>query len=151
MFRGRHSHTIDAKGRVSIPTGYRQELQQDAERPPFLTAGENQLNLYPAEDWCAYERKMLADAEGDLDAQDIARMVISSVVEAPIDKQGRILVPQYLREMAGLEKEVTIAGVGDYVEVWDTARFRMALGQVQSNFRSIHRGFGGSRRSKESI
>ena len=151
MFRGRHHHTIDAKGRVSIPTAYRQELQQDAERPPFLTAGENHLELYPAEVWRERENKVLAAAEDDIDARDIARMVISSVVEAPIDKQGRILAPQYLREMAGLEKEITLAGFGGHVEVWDTARFRMALSQVQSNFRSISRDLGGSRKPKESI
>jgi len=137
MFRGRHSHTIDGKGRVSIPVAYRMELQQHSNQPAFLTADENCLRLYPFEDWCNYERKIVAQAELDPDARDYARLVISGAVEAPIDKQGRILVPQYLREHARLEREVTIAGVGLTVEIWDEARLHVNLNQTQASFRSI--------------
>ena len=63
--------------------------------------------------------------------------VISGAIEAPIDKQGRILVPQYLREHAHLEREVTIAGVGLTVEIWDEARLHVNLNQTQASFRSI--------------
>lgn len=147
MFRGQHSHSIDVKGRVSIPTAYREELQEAADKPPFLTLYENCLRLYPHDDWCAYEARILAEAQVDPDAQDYVRMVISNAVEAPIDKQGRILVPQYLRERAGLEKEVTLAGVGDAVEVWDTPRFRMRLGSTQADFRRISKDFAGRLRS----
>ncbi len=142
MFRGRHTHNIDAKGRVSIPTGYRQELQQVAERPPILTAHDDHLRLVPSEIWSDYEERILSAAEVDPDAAAYVRMVIANAVEAPIDKQGRILVPQYLREMVGLQKEVEFAGVGPHVEIWDAARFRMQLGQVQSNFPEIARKFG---------
>ena len=139
MFRGRHSHTIDAKGRVSIPVAYRMELQQRSDQPAFLTADENCLCLYPFEDWRNHERKIVAKAELDPDARDYARLVISGAVESPLDKQGRILVPQYLREHAYLEHEVTIAGVGLTVEIWDTARFQMNLKQTQTNFRVLSR------------
>jgi MraZ protein len=140
MFRGRHGHTIDAKGRVSIPVAYRMELQQRSDQPAFLTADENCLRLYPFEDWCDHERKIVAQAELDPDARDYARLVISGAVEAPIDKQGRILVPQYLRDHAHLEREVTIAGVGHTVEIWDAARFQMNLSQTQATIRSIQQG-----------
>ncbi len=137
MFRGRHSHTIDAKGRVSIPVAYRMELQQRSDQPAFLTADENCLRLYPFEDWCNHERKIVEQAALDPNARDYARLVISGAVEAPIDKQGRILVPQYLREHAHLEREVTIAGVGLTVEIWDEARLHVNLNQTQASFRSI--------------
>jgi MraZ protein len=140
MFRGRHTHTIDAKGRVSIPAVYRMELQQRSDQPAFLTADENCLCLYPFDDWRNYERKIVAEAELDPDARDYARLVISGAVESPLDKQGRILVPQYLREHAYLEREVTIAGVGLRVEIWDTARFELNLKQAQANFRLLSRG-----------
>jgi MraZ protein len=140
MFRGRHGHTIDAKGRVSIPVAYRMELQQRSDQPAFLTADENCLRLYPFEDWCNHEREIVAQAELDPDARDYARLVISGAVEAPIDKQGRILVPQYLRDHAHLEREVTIAGVGHTVEIWDAARFQMNLSQTQATIRSIQQG-----------
>jgi len=140
MFRGRHSHTIDAKGRVSIPVAYRMGLQQRSDQPAFLTADENCLRLYPFEDWCNHERTIVAQAELDPNARDYARMVISGAVEAPIDKQGRVLVPQYLREHGHLEREVTIAGVGLTVEIWDTARFQVNLNQTQTSIRSIQTG-----------
>jgi MraZ protein len=82
----------------------------------------------------------VAEAELDPDARDYARLVVSGAAEAPLDKQGRILVPQYLREHAHLEREVTIAGVGLTVEIWDTARLQMNLKQTQANFRSISTG-----------
>lgn len=137
MFRGRHSHTIDAKGRVSIPAGYRMELQSRSEQPPILTADDHCLRLYPYDDWCNHERKIVEQAAVDPNARDYVRLVISGAVESPIDKQGRILVPQYLRTHAHLEREVTLAGVGYTVEIWDTARLRADLNQTQSNFRRI--------------
>ena len=137
MFRGRHSHTIDAKGRVSIPVAYRMELQQRSDQPAFLTADENCLCLYPFEDWRNHERKIVAKAELDPDARDYARLVISGAVESPLDKQGRILVPQYLREHAYLEREVTIAGVGPRIEIWDKARFDEDLNKTQARFNEI--------------
>ena len=139
MFRGQHRHSIDVKGRVSIPAAYREELQGAADGPPFLTAEQSCLKLYPYADWCEYERGFLEETATDPDVQDYARLVISNAVESPIDKQGRILVPQYLREHAGLEKEVTIAGVGKAIEIWDTARFRMNLGRTQPNYDNLAR------------
>jgi MraZ protein len=113
------------------------ELQQRSDQPAFLTADEDCLCLYPFEDWRNHERKIVAEAELDPDARDYARLVISGAVESPLDKQGRILVPQYLREHAHLEREVTIAGVGLTVEIWDEARLHVNLNQTQASFRSI--------------
>jgi MraZ protein len=136
MFRGRHEHTIDTKGRVSIPAAYRSRLQP-GERPPILTADECCLRLYPFDGWCEYEEKIVARAAVDPTARDYVRLVISGAVEAPIDRQGRILVPQYLRDHARLKREVTLAGVGLTVEVWDTGRLHENLNQTQANFRDI--------------
>lgn len=122
---------------MSIPVVYRMELQQRSDQPPFLTADENCLRFYPYEDWRNHERKIVAEAELDPDARDYVRLVISGAVEAPMDKQGRILVPQYLREHAHLERDVTFAGVGLTVEIWDTARLQLNLSQTQTNFRAI--------------
>ncbi|MBW2269049.1 MAG: division/cell wall cluster transcriptional repressor MraZ [Deltaproteobacteria bacterium] len=147
MFRGRHKHTIDAKGRLSIPAGYRMELQKRSDQPPILTGDQKCLRLYPAKDWCGYEKKIVAEAAVDPDAQDFVRLVVSSAVEAPIDKQGRILVPQYLREQAHIQKDVTLAGVGQTVELWDTARLAEHLDLTQANFREISSGIAEKLRS----
>ena len=137
MFRGRHNHTIDAKGRVNIPAGYRMELQRRSDQPPILTADENCLQLYPYEDWVVHEKEIVAKAAIDPNARDYVRLLISGAVEAPIDKQGRILVPQYLREQAHIERDVTVAGVGLTIEIWDAARLQKTLKQTQANFRAI--------------
>jgi len=146
MFRGRHSHTIDEKGRLSIPAAYREELRQ-AEGAPFLTAYQECLKLYPFQDWCDYERRILEHAAVDPDAQDYVRLVISNAAEAPIDKQGRILVPQYLREQAGLDREVTLAGVGPTVELWDPSRLGAHDDRTRVNFRKISADFAERLRS----
>jgi MraZ protein len=113
------------------------ELQRRSDQPPILTADQNCLRLYSFDDWCDHERTIVERAELDPNARDYARLVISGAVEAPIDKQGRILVPQYLREHAHLDREVTIAGVGLTVEIWNPALLQQNLNQTQANFRSI--------------
>ena len=84
------------------------ELQRRSDQPPILTGDQKCLRLYPADDWNEYEARIVAEAAIDPDAQDFVRLVVSGAVEAPIDKQGRILVPQYLREQAHIEKDVTL-------------------------------------------
>ena len=113
------------------------ELQRRSDQPPFLTADEACLRLVPFDEWCEYEGRIVARADIDPNTRDYARLVVSGAVETPIDRQGRILVPQYLREHAGLQREVTIAGVGRTVELWDAARLQTNLSQTQANFRRI--------------
>lgn len=123
------------------------ELQRRSDQPPILTAHQSCLRLYPYDDWCEYEEKLVAEADVDPDVQDFVRLVVSGATEAPIDKQGRVLVPQYLREHAHLEKEVTLAGVGQMVELWDTARLNESLDQTQARFRQISAEIAGKLRS----
>ena len=123
------------------------DLQRSSDQPPILTAHDDCLRLYPYEDWAEYEARLVARADVDPDVQDFMRVVISGASEAPVDKQGRILVPQYLREYAHLEKEVTLAGVGHSVELWDTARLNESLDQTQANFRDKALGIAEKLRS----
>ena len=124
------------------------ELQQRSDQPPILTADLNCLRLYPYTDWCDVESAIVSQAALlDPEVQDVARMKISGAVEAPIDNQGRILVPQYLREHARLDRDVTLAGVGRTIEVWDAARFTENLEQTQLNFRVLSRDLAQKLRS----
>lgn len=134
MFRGRYVHTIDAKNRMSLPAHFRQELTQRGENAPILTNGNHCLDLYAYEDWLEYERRIVEIADVDPEAQAFARMRISGASECPIDRQGRILVPPHLRELAGLEREVTVAGVGPRIELWDRARFDASLTNTQARY-----------------
>jgi transcriptional regulator MraZ len=137
MFRGRFVHTIDSKNRMSLPAGFRAELQRRSDHPPILTNAHQCLELHPYEDWEQFEERIVGIATIDPRAQALARMMVSGAVECPIDRQGRILVPQHLRDYAGLEREVTVAGVGPKIELWNSARFEANLIQTQARYEEI--------------
>ena len=137
MFRGRHDHTIDKKGRLSIPAGYRNEILRRSEHPPILTHYKNYLALYPYEDWQVIEQNLMAKSKLQPDVQAYTRFVISGSDECPIDSQGRILVPPALREHAQLQSKVTIAGVLDCIEIWDTKIFETTKLETMSRLEEI--------------
>ena len=137
MFRGRFLHTIDSKGRVSIPAGFRMEIQRRSDRPPILSILPDCLALYPAEDWDTVEKRITDVDPLRIDGHAIQRFLISSCVECPPDAQGRILIPPFLREHAKIEKEVTILGAGKRIEIWDPARAEQELLRTQAQFREI--------------
>ena len=113
------------------------ELQEHSERAPILTNTDQCLVLYPFEDWCAFEEDLEQLSPVDPDVQSFRRLMVSGATECPIDKQGRILVPQPLREYAGIQKDVTIAGVGPCIELWDKARFDNDLNKTQARYHEI--------------
>ena len=131
-------HTIDSKNRMSLPAGFRTELQRRSDHPPILTNAHQCLELHPFEDWQAL-RGAHRRHRDDRPARPrrYARMMVSGAVECPIDKQGRILVPQHLREYAGLERDVTVAGVGPKIELWNSARFEANLIQTQARYEEM--------------
>ena len=137
MFRGRFTHTIDTKGRMSIPSAYRTELESRSDQAPIVTTAYECLHLYPYEDWCEKEGNIVESTTEDLEAQSFQRMMISGATECPIDKQGRMLVPQFLRDHAGIDREVTIAGVGNRIEIWAKSRFDSDLLRTQANYPDI--------------
>ena len=89
--------------------------------------------LYPYEDWVAYESRILDASATNPRARRFARLKISTATEAPIDNQGRLLIPPFLRERAGLERDVMIAGMGNTIELWDKTRFENELSDAQEN------------------
>jgi MraZ protein len=141
MFRGRFYHTVDAKGRVSIPSGFRLELQSRSEQAPIVTNGVTGagkcLWLYRYEDWCEYEAHLVGLAPNDLDVQSYVRFMVSGATECPIDNQGRTLLPAFLREHAKLGREVTIAGVGARIEIWNKSLFDENQSGTQEDFQRI--------------
>jgi MraZ protein len=137
MFRGRHVHNIDSKGRLSIPAGFRVEIQAQSELAPMLTNDKACLALYPNEDWIAIEEDLAAQSQVRPETKAYIRFVVSGAVESPFDSQGRILIPQHLRDHARLEREVTIAGVGNRIEIWDKTLFDQELQRTLAQFDEI--------------
>jgi MraZ protein len=146
MLRGRAVHTIDTKGRLSIPAGFRVELERYGDRHPILTTQLDCLALYPYEAWREIEREIEAGSPLQPEVQDLQRLLYSGAVECPVDRQGRISIPAQLREEAGLEKEVTVAGVGNRIEIWDRARFDQTRTRDRARFNEISAAVAKSRR-----
>jgi len=147
MFRGRYDHTMDGKGRLSIPRAFRGELEGAGENPPMLVIQKDHISLFPAAEWTAQEQRLKALPEFDPDAQRLRRFFLAGSQPCPVDPQGRILVPAFLRDHAGLDSKVILAGVIDRVEIWSPARFEQnqaatigALDEIQRSVDQSHRG-----------
>jgi MraZ protein len=127
-FRGRHDHTLDNKGRVSIPAGFRMEIQKlGGTQPPLLTWGKDHLILFPAQVWEVMERDLGSKSSLLPDVQKYQRLLIGGCSECPIDSQGRITIPGAACEHADLSGKVTLAGVLNKIEIWNHERFENDL------------------------
>ena len=125
MFRGRYEHTIDAKGRTSLPARYRDVLGSLGEKRIILTSALDPcLVAYTAPEWAAFEERLSKMPQFDRAVQKLKRIYVSGAVECDVDESGRILVPPTLREHAALTKDVVWAGSGKYAELWDKASWK---------------------------
>jgi MraZ protein len=125
MFRGRYEHTIDAKGRTSLPARYRDTLAALGERRIVLTSALDPcLSAYTMPEWTAFEERVAKLPQFDRAVQKLKRIYVSGAVECEIDDSGRILIPPTLREHASLSKDVLWAGSGKYAELWDKDAWR---------------------------
>lgn len=116
MFYGEYQHTVDPKGRVIVPSRFREELGDKF----IVTKGLDQcLFVYSNEGWKNLEEKLRALPFTDKDARSFSRFLFAGATECEVDKQGRILIPQNLRAYAGLEKDIYVIGVSTRVELWD--------------------------------
>ncbi len=120
MFGGRYDHTIDAKGRLSIPSKFREVLGKNYDSSTLVvTTLDGCLIAYPHQEWQVLEKKISALPAFNKKTRIFLRNFYSSGVECPIDKLGRILVPQALRDYAGLTREVLLIGILKQFEIWD--------------------------------
>ena len=131
--QGESTNRLDAKGRLAIPPGMRMELLGKDGRPPVVTRllDVPALGLYPAERWLEFKRRIETMSQLKPAVQKVRRMVVAGAKEAPLDAQGRILIPPHLRQYAGLEKEVSILDTGARLEIWDRARYEHELQSIQ--------------------
>ena len=120
MFMGEFNHTVDTKGRLIIPTRFRESLGEEF----VVTKGlDGCLFVYPQKAWEEFEEKLRALPLTRKDARTLVRFFVAGAATCELDKQGRILVPATLREFAGLEKDVVLAGVTNRVEIWSKDRW----------------------------
>ena len=124
MFMGEYSHNIDAKGRMIVPSKFREQLGDEF----VVTKGlDGCLFVYPNEEWQNIEEKFRNVPLTSKDARKFSRFFFAGATTCEVDKQGRILLPAVLREFAGLEKEVVSVGVLKRIEIWDRTDGRIPI------------------------
>ena len=121
MFMGEYNHTVDAKGRLIIPSRFREELKNEF----IVTKGlDGCLFVFSQNEWNNFEEKLKTLPLTNKNARDFVRFFLSGAIECEIDKQGRFLITSNLREYAKLEKDTVIIGVGTRIEIWDKEKWK---------------------------
>src|SRR5262249_24737090 len=115
VFRGRYDHTIDPKGRLSIPSRYREELAARTVTTLVLSEGDHCVSAYPLDEWERLEENLRQQSPFLPERRSVVRLIVASAKECPVDRAGRTLVPPELREFAGLRTAVVIGGALEYL------------------------------------
>ncbi len=139
MFNGRFDHAIDNKGRVSIPARFREVLQEKGlDRlyiTNFIVDNERCLQLYLPADWERLVGRIKEKASFNRNAQLFQIFYIGGAHEVEVDRQGRILIPNKLREFAHLEKEVAFSAMTDHFQLWDKGTLDRVRDEAENSFR----------------
>jgi MraZ protein len=124
VFRGVTQLALDGKGRLAIPARYRPALDQRSEGKLVITADPSRcLLLYPLPDWEPIQQRLMSLSSFNERTRAIQRLLVGHADDAGLDAAGRILVPQALRQFAGLDKQVVLVGQGNRFEVWNRERW----------------------------
>lgn len=130
MFIGEYQHNLDAKGRISMPVKFRANLGSSA----IVTKGLDAcLFVYPKEEWQKMTDKLAQLPVSSSSARSFSRMLLSGAMELEFDKQGRAVLPSYLRDYAGLKNEIVAAGVLNRVELWDKEAWSRYSEETETN------------------
>lgn len=123
MFSGRYEYSLDEKGRISLPSKFREILKLKYDERLVITTMDGCLYCYPYQEWKILEEKAVSFELVKPEDKNFMRLFFSGAMECVPDKLGRILLPQTHREYAGIKKEVTFAGMLKRIEIWAKERF----------------------------
>ncbi|MFV1998952.1 MAG: division/cell wall cluster transcriptional repressor MraZ [Acidimicrobiia bacterium] len=134
MFLGEFSHSLDDKGRVVMPSKFRSGLEGGC----VVTKGQERcLYVFPLGQWQTESDRVLKLPRTDRRARNYARAFFASAIDQTLDKAGRCQIPEPLRLYAGLGKEVTVVGVADHVEIWDTGTWESVAREADDYYAAI--------------
>jgi MraZ protein len=130
LYRGVSTINLDSKGRMAVPTRYRDALVRQCEGQLVITVDRDHcLLLYPLPEWEEIERKLVRLPSFNKQARRLQRLLIGHATECELDSAGRILLPPPLREFASLDKTVVLIGQGNKFEVWDETGWNTRRGE----------------------
>ncbi|MDD2757769.1 MAG: division/cell wall cluster transcriptional repressor MraZ [Patescibacteria group bacterium] len=129
MFIGEYSHNLDDKGRLAVPVKFRPDLEDGA----VVTRGlDSCLFLYTKKEWAKLAEKLAALPISQSNSRAFARLMLAGAMDVDMDKQGRVVVPEYLRQFAGMKKNVVVAGLYNRLELWDEESWEKYKNQTEA-------------------
>jgi MraZ protein len=120
-FTGEFRHTLDAKGRLIIPSRLREQLEND--RAVLTLWPDGCIAMWSGDGWRELERRLLEQRRSDPNARSVVRSIAASAHQDDVDRQGRVTVPPHLREWAGVSRDVVVTGALDHGEIWSPERW----------------------------
>lgn len=128
MLIGEYVHTLDPKKRLSLPAKFRKEMGKSV----VVTRGLDKcLFVYPIKQWEHISKKIAELSIGQADSRGFNRFLLSGAVETEVDSAGRVLIPDFLKDFAGLTEKVVVTGVHSRVEVWDEKAWNEYKGRIE--------------------
>lgn len=139
MFIGEFKHNLDLKGRLAMPVKFRSKLLGNA----IITRGLDKcLFVFSAKEWETLAQKLIALPLAQANSRAFVRLMLAGAMDVELDKQGRILIPDYLREYAGLKKEAIIAGLYNRFEIWNSETWKEYKNKTESQSDEIAEKLG---------
>ncbi len=134
MFLGEYSHSLDEKGRVVMPSKFRMGLAGGC----VVTKGQERcVYVFPMDRWEEESSKVLKLPRTDRRARNFSRSFFASAADQALDRQGRVQIPESLRRYAGLGKDLTVAGIADHIEIWDTETWNQVAAEADEYYAEI--------------
>lgn len=139
MFIGEHSHSVDEKKRLALPSKFRKELGRKA----VVTRGLDKcLFIYPLKTWNELAKKLGTLPVGESGTRSFIRIMLAGATDVDIDNQGRILIPDYLKNYAAIRRKVVIAGLFNRLEIWDEIKWNAYRKNAEKNTDEIAEQLG---------
>lgn len=139
MFIGEYQHSVDPKKRLALPSKFRKELGTRV----VVTRGLDKcLFVYPIKTWKDLAEKLGNLPMGESSTRSFVRLMLAGAVDSDVDSQGRILLPEYLKEYAGLDRQVTVAGLFNRLEIWDESKWKTYRSKAEENSDEIAEQLG---------
>ncbi len=139
MFIGEYTHSVDQKGRIAVPAKFRAELNRGA----VITRGlDNCLFIYTKKEWEKLAEKMTAMPIGQKNSRAFARLMLAGAMDVELDVQGRVVIPEYLRQFATIQKQAVVAGLYNRIEIWDLAKWQAYKSATEKNSEDIAERMG---------